>query len=1107
MPPIKQYLRVKRISFRDWFLLSRVDAVDGQRFRPGDVVAACGACRQVSKRAHWLKADNACPCCGSKASLPFDGKRDLISGAEPPVVYSARDFHFKSFRRVPVKALLLAAATVLLLILLWPRSSHSQAGFIQTEDGHFAYQDLQGQRYTTGDYSIDGQVYHFEDGLLKGEYAIKIGNTTKITDENGALRKGWAVYEQNFVYLDEYGVVNSRVPSTVGDGFFDLEGLGTVFVTARHTPGNGWRMYQQRLYHFQDGKPAPVPNLPGRFTEQGAYLPDQAGFVETEYGDYYVDQAGHALTGYVAHQGFVYHLEEETGLLSVLRDNEIPGLSMGFAGALIPEEDTLLPCQGGSVIIQARTGAIRTGWVLLDGSIYCANAEGYLRCGEESASPRGVFDAKGRFLPAQAGRLQADGLTCYVNQDGSLAVGCVKEGEYLALYSASGALRANEDIAGIGITDANGVLRPYAAGMYTIEGYTYCLNQQGQVLTGWQRIGKLYYFDPATGRRASAGALVDGVAYPLSRDGSFTPAAEGLYQLGQDSYYVLTDGSVASGWRAVEDQLRYFDEQSGKLRQEGAENAQTGWVQKNAARFYVLQNGQVARGWQIIQGRAYYFSQQTGAAVTGTQQIDGGVYHFREDGALLPDHPLALTVDGVSIRIGESGAPEGGFLCSNGHLYYYDQATAALSIQLPENVAGWTSALGGYLIPQAEGPLQAGRAAYYLDSAGNVISGWFIRGDLLYYADPGTGILAPNGRSAAWAGTFRDGVFTPDHDGLFQADGRDYLFTGGKLANGWVLLADGSGIGYMEAGQGYVTDTVRIVKDQVCQFSESGRYIPRENRLMRVQNKTYFLLADGSLPSQQGVYPLSMDQAAAWEAEQNSAAFRQPSQRSSAYEAGGYLIAVLSGGQTASSAREAGLPSTLTVGEGGRVVPLSPGIQEIGDNAYLLQADGSFAVNVCLYQRHLYHFDPHTGVMTRGLRGFGENGVFSPAAPGIYMMEDVLYWFTDTFGTVGIGWMEDEEGQVRYADQDGHLAIGLTQIDGNRYFFLDPNQGCVMARNQFITAAASGTRFEYYAGADGRLAVGWQEVFGVLHYFDADGHMLYDTVQDGRYINIYGEVI
>ena len=28
-----------------------------------------------------------------------------------------------------------------------------------------------------------------------------------------------------------------------------------------------------------------------------------------------------------------------------------------------------------------------------------------------------------------------------------------------------------------------------------------------------------------------------------------------------------------------------------------------------------------------------------------------------------------------------------------------------------------------------------------------------------------------------------------------------------------------------------------------------------------------------------------------------------------------------------------------------------------------------------------------------------------------------------------------------------------------------------------------------------------------LRYFDEDGHMLYDTVQDGRYINNFGEVI
>ena len=45
MPPKKQYVKVKRVSFRDVFLLSRVDLMDGKRFRLGEVVAACAACR------------------------------------------------------------------------------------------------------------------------------------------------------------------------------------------------------------------------------------------------------------------------------------------------------------------------------------------------------------------------------------------------------------------------------------------------------------------------------------------------------------------------------------------------------------------------------------------------------------------------------------------------------------------------------------------------------------------------------------------------------------------------------------------------------------------------------------------------------------------------------------------------------------------------------------------------------------------------------------------------------------------------------------------------------------------------------------------------------
>ena len=71
MSPIKQYLRVKRVSFHDFFLLGQLDRMDEKPFRPGDVVAACKACRQVSKRSFWVNSGNVCPFCGSSESMAF----------------------------------------------------------------------------------------------------------------------------------------------------------------------------------------------------------------------------------------------------------------------------------------------------------------------------------------------------------------------------------------------------------------------------------------------------------------------------------------------------------------------------------------------------------------------------------------------------------------------------------------------------------------------------------------------------------------------------------------------------------------------------------------------------------------------------------------------------------------------------------------------------------------------------------------------------------------------------------------------------------------------------------------------------------------------------
>lgn len=1072
MPAMKQYLRVKRVSVRDLFLLGRVDLADGKRFRPGDVTAACKGCRQVSKREYWLKNDNTCPFCGGRESMLFSGRRDLTAGAMPPVAYAGRFYQMRPDRPVPIRLLILVAAVMFGAAMLLLRGGGSSAGFRQAADGHFYYQDASGQRYTDGDYNINGEIYHFSNGFLSGESAFTLNNRLQLTDADGLLRQGWCVYQGRFVFVTEKGVENQRVPGIKSSGFYELEGLGRVFITDQDAPGNGWIAYQGGLYHLLEGKADPVREMTGYFDELGRYFPEEACFVETPAGTCYLDAGGNLARGLAAHQGFVYALNDQ-GMLRRGGTEEVTGVPIAHSGILIPEKDTLVSLPSGGMILEGRTGLIRTGWTVLDGSIYCAGGDGVVLAGVESGAPQGTFDGAGRFLPRQAGRLQLAGITCFVRADGSLAVGAVKEGDSLCVYDQNGCLRVNGQVGTAGVTDESGRLRPYAPGMVEIDGEYYCLTQQGAVLTGWQRVGKLYYFDPETGRRARAGALVNGLAYTLSPEGYFAPAAEGLYQLGEDAYYVLTDGTLASGWRAVDGMLTFFDPQTGKRTEDGAASGQTGWIQKSDARFYVLEDGTAARGWHLISGRVYYFDPQTGSAVSGTRQIDGKIYRFREDGALSPEAPTALTMNGVSYRIGVSGRPEGGFLFEGGHLYYYDPNTAVLSASLPRGTDGWVSSLGGYMIPQQAGVFSAAGGRYYLDASGTVLTGWFISDGQLYFADPVTGMLAQDG--PAEGGSFREGVFTPDLDGTFTADGREYLFSDGKLAQGWVLIEDG--VAYVAPGTARAAVSVTVEIDGVSRrFDSAGRFAPSGNVLLSIRGERYLVLTGGALPAQAGVYP-----------------------------AEGKLVYAAAGGKVAMETQGTPLLSSAVTIRDGVIIPLTPGIVNVNGDAYLLAEDGAYDSGLRVVKEKLYMFGPD-GKMVADAYGFSETGAYLPAYPGLNYLFDSFYWFRDTLGTVGIGMIEDEKGNVRYADAQGILQSGLVDLEGGRYYFYDMNKDFVMARNQFLTHISDGEgTFEFYAGEDGRLATGWVELEGAQHYFDQKGHMLYDTIQDGRYINVYGE--
>ena len=394
----------------------------------------------------------------------------------------------------------------------------------------------------------------------------------------------------------------------------------------------------------------------------------------------------------------------------------------------------------------------------------------------------------------------------------------------------------------------------------------------------------------------------------------------------------------------------------------------------------------------------------------------------------------------------------------------------------PEGTEGYISTLGSYMIPLKEGVVRYEGRAWYLTGTGEVMTGAFIRGRHLYWADPGTGLLAEDGRREGFPGTFRDGWLQPDEDGLLEVGGKEYLFREGYVCEGWVLREDG--IGYMRAGEGWITDQEAEIEGEKCTFDDQGLYVPEDPEIMEVDGKHYYLTAAGRFPGKAGIYPV-----------QNCLAYA---------DADGSCPDALP--QQLDGARQ------VRVQEG-ILVPVTPGIIFLDGERYDLASDGTFATGLHVIGRKLYCFRTEDGRMVRGEDLFNDQGTYVPEATGVGKVQTAYYYFEDLNGTVGMGLITDKDDQLFYADQEGRLQSGLQEIGGKRYYFKKEDMNFIAEKNRFLHAIwDEDAEYDFLATEDGSLARGWVQRDGVLHYFDERCHMVYDTVVDGRYINIYGEV-
>ncbi|SHE37088.1 cell wall hydrolase/autolysin [Clostridium fallax] len=387
---------------------------------------------------------------------------------------------------------------------------------------------------------------------------------------------------------------------------------------------------------------------------------------------------------------------------------------------------------------------VKEGWLSKDGHWYYINNDGSKATGWLSNGGHWYYlDSNGIM---QTGWLLDQGNKYYLEQNGAMKIGWLSYNNQWYYLNSNGSMATNTVVDGWKI-DSNGIATPEiidpSKNGWIRENNNWYYFNNGNKTTGWQSIGRYWYYMNSNGVMETGWLLDQGNKYYLNYNGQMTI---GWLFIDNNWYYFQSNGAMATntvvdGWSI---------DNNGIATPKKVEQPKSGWIKDNDKWYYYNENGSKTTGWQFV-GGAWYYMNSDGIMQTGWQSIDGYWYYMNSNGAmqtgwitdnnqryyLYSNGSMArdTVIDGWTIATNgvatlEKPSVKNGWVKENNNLYYYNEQGV--------KTTGWQSIDGYWYYMNSDGIMQTGWLVdggikYYLNSNGQMTRGWLFIGSNWYY--------------------------------------------------------------------------------------------------------------------------------------------------------------------------------------------------------------------------------------------------------------------------------------------------------------------------------------------------------------------------------------